>query len=53
MTEQQAGPTCPHCTSRPRIRINQYVSVTCTASECQEAEYRANVGRNTRRRRRR
>lgn len=50
---QQAGPTCPHCASRPRVKINDYVSVTCTASECQEAEYRANRERCAARRRRR
>lgn len=40
------GPTCEHCAKRPRIRTGEYVSVTCTASECQEAEFYANRERN-------
>ena len=36
-----------------KAKIGDYVSVTCTASECQEAEYHANRERNASRRRRR
>ena len=40
------GPTCEHCADKPRTRIGDYVSPTCGASECQEAEYQANRERN-------
>jgi hypothetical protein len=48
----RSGPTCPHCAQKPRNRTGDYVSLTCGASECQEAEYRANRDRNASRRRR-
>lgn len=40
---------CPHCGSE----IPKGGTVTCTSSQCQEAEYHANVERNKRKRGRR
>jgi hypothetical protein len=38
---------CPHCTA-PLRKVGDYVPPTCGKSECQEAEFRANQARTTR-----
>jgi hypothetical protein len=43
---------CRQC-AKPAPKVNEYVPPTCGASECQEAEFRANQAENKPRRRRR
>ncbi len=41
--EQPSAPLCPYCGYRPLIQKAEYISSTCTDSDCQEAAFKAAI----------